>query len=108
MLGESRAHIADLKINVRSMKQPVEMDQPTAALGVRESGMVLDLIRTVRARGTPVVLISHNMPQVFEIPDRLHVMRLGRRVATITPASHTMTEAVALMTGASSFQGTGG
>ena len=132
MLAESRAHIADLKINVGSMKQPVEtlsggqrqgvavaraaafasrvviMDEPTAALGVRESGMVLDLIRTVRARGTPVVLISHNMPQVFEIADRLHVMRLGRRVATITPASHTMTEAVALMTGATSFQGKGG
>jgi fructose transport system ATP-binding protein len=70
--------------------------------------MVLDLIREVRTRGTPVVLISHNMPQVFEIADRLHVMRLGRRVATITPASHTMTEAVALMTGATSFQGTGG
>jgi fructose transport system ATP-binding protein len=132
MLREARAHIADLKINVRSMKQPVEtlsggqrqgvavaraaafasrvviMDEPTAALGVRESGMVLDLIREVRARGTPVVLISHNMPQVFEIADRLHVMRLGRRVATITPASHSMTEAVALMTGATSFQGTGG
>jgi fructose transport system ATP-binding protein len=132
MLAESRAHIADLKINVGSMKQPVEtlsggqrqgvavaraaafasrvviMDEPTAALGVRESGMVLDLIREVRARGTPVVLISHNMPQVFEIADRLHVMRLGRRVATITPKTHTMTEAVALMTGATSFQGTGG
>src|SRR5207245_10642450 len=79
--------------------------EPTAALGVRESGMVLDLIREVRARGTPVVLISHNMPQVFEIADRLHVMRLGRRVATITPASHSMTEAVALMTGAASSQG---
>lgn len=132
MLAESRAHIADLKINVGSMKQAVEtlsggqrqgvavaraaafasrvviMDEPTAALGVRESGMVLDLIREVRARGTPVVLISHNMPQVFEIADRLHVMRLGRRVATITPASHTMTEAVALMTGAVASQGQGG
>jgi fructose transport system ATP-binding protein len=129
MLAESRAHIADLKINVGSMKQAVEtlsggqrqgvavaraaafasrvviMDEPTAALGVRESGMVLDLIREVRARGTPVVLISHNMPQVFEIADRLHVMRLGRRVATITPKSHTMTEAVALMTGAAVSQG---
>ena len=132
MLAESRAHIADLKINVGSMKQAVEtlsggqrqgvavaraaafasrvviMDEPTAALGVRESGMVLDLIREVRSRGTPVVLISHNMPQVFEIADRLHVMRLGRRVATITPASHTMTEAVALMTGATAFQGKDG
>jgi fructose transport system ATP-binding protein len=131
MLAESRGHIADLKINVGSMKQAVEtlsggqrqgvavaraaafasrvviMDEPTAALGVRESGMVLDLIREVRARGTPVVLISHNMPQVFEIADRLHVMRLGRRVATITPRSHTMTEAVALMTGATASQGKG-
>ena len=131
MLAESRAHIADLKINVGSMKQAVEtlsggqrqgvavaraaafasrvviMDEPTAALGVRESGMVLDLIREVRARGTPVVLISHNMPQVFEIADRLHVMRLGRRVATITPKSHTMTEAVALMTGAAASPGKG-
>ena len=132
MLAESRTHIADLKINVGSMKQAVEtlsggqrqgvavaraaafasrvviMDEPTAALGVKESGMVLNLIREVRDRGLPVILISHNMPQVFEIADRLHVMRLGRRVATITPASHTMTEAVALMTGATSFQGTGG
>jgi fructose transport system ATP-binding protein len=132
MLAESRGHIADLKINVGSMKQAVEtlsggqrqgvavaraaafasrvviMDEPTAALGVRESGMVLDLIRAVRARGTPVVLISHNMPQVFEIADRLHVMRLGRRVATITPRSHTMTEAVALMTGATASQEPGG
>jgi fructose transport system ATP-binding protein len=55
-----------------------------------------------------VVLISHNMPQVFEIADRLHVMRLGRRVATITPRSHTMTEAVALMTGATASQEPGG
>jgi fructose transport system ATP-binding protein len=49
-----------------------------------------------------VVLISHNMPQVFEIADRVQIMRLGRPVATITPQSHTMAEAVALMTGATS------
>ena len=82
------------------------MDEPTAALGVKESGQVLELIREVRAHGVPVVLISHNMPQVFEIADRVHIMRLGRRVATITPQTHTMAEAVALMTGAASFTGT--
>jgi fructose transport system ATP-binding protein len=78
----------------------VIMDEPTAALGVRESGQVLDLIRSIRARGLPVILISHNMPQVFDIADRIHIMRLGRRVALTTPARHTMAEAVAIMTGA--------
>src|SRR6266851_2183423 len=82
----------------------VIMDEPTAALGVKESGQVLELIREVRAHEVPVVLISHNMPQVFEIADRVHIMRLGRRVATITPQTHTMAEAVALMTGATSFK----
>jgi fructose transport system ATP-binding protein len=76
------------------------MDEPTAALGVRESGRVLQLIRDVRDRGLPVILISHNMPHVFEVADRIHIHRLGRRVAVISPASHTMTEAVGIMTGA--------
>jgi len=67
---------------------------------VRESGQVLDLIRSIRARGLPVILISHNMPQVFEIADRIHIMRLGRRVALTSPARHTMADAVAIMTGA--------
>jgi fructose transport system ATP-binding protein len=124
MLRESRTYISDLNIGVTSMKQAVEtlsggqrqgvavaraaafakkvviMDEPTAALGVRQSDMVLDLIRRVRDRGMPVVLISHQMPHVFEVADRVHVMRLGRRVATVTPQSHSMSEAVALMTGA--------
>jgi len=124
MLAEARGHISDLKIGVTSMTQAVEtlsggqrqgvavaraaafatrlviMDEPTAALGVRESGQVLDLIRRVRDRGMPVVLISHQMPHVFDVADRIHIMRLGRRVATVTPKSHTMAEAVALMTGA--------
>jgi fructose transport system ATP-binding protein len=81
------------------------MDEPTAALGVKESGQVLELIREVRAHGVPVVLISHNMPQVFEIAGRVHVMRLGRRVATISPRTHSMAEGVALMTGATSATG---
>jgi fructose transport system ATP-binding protein len=78
----------------------VILDEPTAALGVRESGQVLQLIRDLRDRGLPVILISHNMPHVFEVADRIHIQRLGRRVAVVTPESHTMAEAVAIMTGA--------
>ena len=78
----------------------VIMDEPTAALGVKESQKVLRLIRDVRDRGLPVILISHNMPHVFEVADRIHIQRLGRRVAVVTPASHTMSEAVSIMTGA--------
>jgi fructose transport system ATP-binding protein len=76
------------------------MDEPTAALGVKESGQVLDLIRRVRDKGMPVVLISHNMPHVFEIADRIHVHRLGRRAALIKPSDYSMAEVVAIMTGA--------
>ncbi len=79
----------------------VVLDEPTAALGVRESNQVLELIRNLRENGIPVILISHNMPHVFDVADRIHVQRLGRRAATITPQSHSMTDAVAIMTGAS-------
>ncbi len=78
----------------------VFLDEPTAALGVKESGQVLDLIRRLRDRGLPVVLISHNMPHVFDVADRIHIQRLGRRVAVVTPQTHTMRDAVAIMTGA--------
>ncbi len=61
------------------------LDEPTAALGVRESAQVLKLIQNLRERGMPVILISHNMPQVFEVADRIHVQRLGKRAAVITP-----------------------
>ena len=74
--------------------------EPTAALGVKEGNRVLQLIRDVRDRGLPVILISHNMPHVFEIADRIHIQRLGRRATVITPQSHSMSEAVAIMTGA--------
>ncbi|HEV8163846.1 MAG TPA: ATP-binding cassette domain-containing protein, partial [Actinomycetota bacterium] len=124
MLAESRRHMADLKIGIRSMGQAVEtlsggqrqgvavarsaafarhvviMDEPTAALGVKETHMVLDLIRKVRDRGLPVILISHNMPNVFEVADRVHIQRLGRRVAVISPHDFSMSDAVAIMTGA--------
>jgi fructose transport system ATP-binding protein len=124
MREESTNHMRDLKIGIRSMSQAVEtlsggqrqgvavarsaafarhvviMDEPTAALGVKESHMVLDLIRQVRDRGLPVILISHNMPQVFEVADRVHIQRLGKRVAVIEPREFSMSDAVAIMTGA--------
>jgi fructose transport system ATP-binding protein len=80
--------------------QVIILDEPTAALGVRESARVLQLVKDLRDRGMPVILISHNMPQVFEVADRIHVQRLGRRAAVITPQTHTMNDAVAIMTGA--------
>jgi fructose transport system ATP-binding protein len=124
MLTDSIAYMQELKIGIRSMSQAVEtlsggqrqgvavaraaafarhvviMDEPTAALGVKEGNMVLELIRNVRDRGLPVVLISHNMPHVFEIADRIHVARLGRRAAILNPKAITMSDAVAVMTGA--------
>ena len=124
MIAESRMHIQALQLGVTSMTQAVEtlsggqrqgvavarsaafarhvviMDEPTAALGVKESGMVLELIRRVRDRGLAVVLISHNMPQVFGLADRIHVARLGRRVAVLNPKHVSMSDTVAVMTGA--------
>jgi len=78
----------------------VIMDEPTAALGVKESRRVLDLILDVKKRGMPIVLISHNMPHVFEVADRIHIHRLGRRLCVINPNDHSMSDAVAMMTGA--------
>ena len=76
------------------------LDEPTAALGVKESRRVLELILDVRSRGIPIVLISHNMPHVFEVADRIHIHRLGRRIAVINPKDFSMSDAVAIMTGA--------
>jgi fructose transport system ATP-binding protein len=78
----------------------VIMDEPTAALGVKESRRVLELILDVKRRGLPIVLISHNMPHVFEVADRIHIHRLGRRLAVIDPKQFSMSDAVAMMTGA--------
>ncbi|WP_371687328.1 ATP-binding cassette domain-containing protein [Micromonospora sp. KC723] len=86
----------------------IVLDEPTAALGVRESNQVLRMIKEVRSRGLPVILISHNMPHVFEVADRIHIQRLGRSAGVITPDSHTMNEAVAIMTGATTLAETPG
>ena len=123
MLADAAAHLRSLQIGIASMEQPVEslsggqrqgvavarsafarhvviMDEPTAALGARESGMVLDLIRQVRDKGLSVLVVSHNMPHVFEVADRIHIARLGRRAAVVRPAEISMSDAVAVMTGA--------
>ncbi|MFC3689613.1 ATP-binding cassette domain-containing protein [Aquipuribacter hungaricus] len=125
MRREAAKHLDDLGVlTVQNMSQAVEtlsggqrqavavaraaafgsrvviMDEPTAALGVKESNRVLRLIEDVRDKGMPVVLISHNMPHVFEVADRIHVHRLGRRACVVTPQSHSMQDTVAIMTGA--------
>jgi fructose transport system ATP-binding protein len=82
------------------------LDEPTAALGVRESGQVLELIKRVRHQGMPVILISHNMPHVFEVADRVHIQRLGHCAGVVRPASTTMEDAVAIMTGAKQLEAT--
>ncbi|MFC4950711.1 ATP-binding cassette domain-containing protein [Pseudonocardia sp. GCM10023141] len=124
MRREAAQQMVDLGIRVQSIRQQVEtlsggqrqavavarvaawatrvvvMDEPTAALGVRETNQVLDLILRVRENGLPVVLISHNMPNVFQVADRIHIHRLGRRVALVQPRTTSMEEVVAVMTGA--------
>lgn len=82
----------------------VILDEPTAALGVKESGQVVKLIKDINSRGIPVVLISHNMPQIFEVADRVHIQRLGKRIALIETDKVNMADAVSLMVGAKTPQ----
>ena len=81
----------------------VIMDEPTAALGVAQTAKVLDLIRQVRDTGIPVVFISHNMPNVFQVADRIVVLRLGQVVTELDPKTATIEDAVAAMTGSTRF-----
>jgi fructose transport system ATP-binding protein len=83
----------------------VILDEPTAALGVKEGTAVLEMIKQLRDNGIPIILISHNMPHVWEVADRIHIQRLARRAGVITPQSHTMQEGVAIMTGAMTIDG---
>jgi fructose transport system ATP-binding protein len=83
----------------------VVLDEPTAALGVKESGMVLDMVKQLRDKGLSIILISHNMPHVWEVADRIHIQRLGGRAGVITPQTHDMGEGVAIMTGAKRLDG---
>ena len=125
MRRQAREHLNALGLlTIQNIRQPVEtlsggqrqgvavvratafgsrviiMDEPTAALGVKESRKVLELILDVKRRGLPIILISHNMPHVFEVADRVHIHRLGRRVAVVDPKKCSMSDAVAIMTGA--------
>ena len=124
MRKQATEHMQTLGIRVQSIRQAVEtlsggqrqavavaravawgrkvviLDEPTAALGVRETSQVLELIRRVRDHGLSVVLISHSMPEVFTIADRIHIHRLGRRAAVVSSTTTAMRDVVAVMTGA--------
>jgi simple sugar transport system ATP-binding protein len=80
-------------------RKVIFMDEPTAALGVVQRARVLETVRRVADRGICVVLISHNMPEVLSVADRIEVLRLGRRVASFTAARTTIEELVGAMTG---------
>jgi ABC-type sugar transport system ATPase subunit len=76
------------------------MDEPTAALGVAEQRKVLMLVRTLRDQGVPVIIISHNMQDVFAVADRIVILRRGRKVGELIAAETTPDEVVSLMVGA--------
>jgi len=97
--GGQRQAVAVARAGAFGSKVAV-LDEPTAALGVKETGMVLRMIEQLRDRGLGVILISHNMPNVWAVADRIHVARLGGCAGVITPKSHSMTDGVAIMTGA--------
>jgi fructose transport system ATP-binding protein len=124
MRQQAAEHMKNLGIRIQSINQKVEtlsggqrqavavaraaawgkrvviLDEPTAALGVRETNQVLNLITRVRDQGLSVVLISHSMPDVFQIADRIHIHRLGRRAVVVSPKTTSMSDVVAVMTGA--------
>src|SRR3954466_5583699 len=102
MSGGQRQGIA-ISRAVTWASKVVFMDEPTAALGVVQTRNVLNQIRRVRDQGLSVVLISHNMPEVFEVADRIEVLRLGERVARLRPREVSMEDVVSAMTGALTF-----
>jgi simple sugar transport system ATP-binding protein len=107
MSGGQRQGIAITRA-VTWASKVIFMDEPTAALGVVQTRNVLELIRRVRDHGLAVVLISHNLPEVFEVADRIEVLRLGERVARLRPKEVSMEDVVSAMTGALSFHGEDG
>ena len=76
------------------------LDEPTAALGARESVAVRKLIDHLRRGGLPIVVVSHSIPQVFDVADRIHVQHLGKRAAVVSPRTFTRDDVVAIMSGA--------
>ena len=123
MLREAREHLDSLRIELPSLREPVEnlsggqrqavavaravawgqrlviMDEPTAALGVTETEMVLDLIRAVKQRGVPVIVISHDLPEVFQVADRIQVLRLGQPAGIARPGRDAPDDVVRMMAG---------
>ena len=106
MSGGQRQQIAIVRA-ISWADKIVFLDEPTAALGVVQTKNVLDTIKRVRDKGIAVVLISHSMPHVLEVADRVQVMRLGTRVATLPAKGTTVEELVGAMTGALDFSGNG-
>jgi simple sugar transport system ATP-binding protein len=102
MSGGQRQGIA-ISRAVTWASKVVFMDEPTAALGVVQTRNVLEQIKRVREQGLAVVLISHNLPEIFEVADRIEVLRLGERVARLRPADVSMEDVVSAMTGALTF-----
>jgi fructose transport system ATP-binding protein len=124
MRREAREHLRTLNIGITSVRQRVEtlsggqrqavavvrapafgrriviMDEPTAALGVKETAAVIDVIRRINEHGLAIILISHNLPQVLELSDRVMVLRAGRRVGSVTTRDTTVEQIVRLITGA--------
>ena len=124
MRRRAQEEMARLKIGIKSVDQPVVslsggqrqavavaraiawgtriviMDEPTAALGVRESSMVLELIKEVRSQGLAIIMVSHNLPEIFAVSDRITVLRLGRTITTLRTADTSLESVVGMMTGA--------
>jgi simple sugar transport system ATP-binding protein len=105
MSGGQRQQIAIVRA-ISWANKIVFLDEPTAALGVVQTKNVLDTIKRVRDKGIAVVLISHSMPHVLEVADRVQVMRLGTRVATFPAEGATVEQLVGAMTGALDFSST--
>ncbi|MEW5956588.1 MAG: ATP-binding cassette domain-containing protein [Chloroflexota bacterium] len=129
MLVESETVLSQLDIHIPNLQRPMRqmsggqrqavaiaravywnarlmiMDEPTAALAVAEQRKVLDLCRTLRDRGVPVIIISHNMHDVFAVADRIIVMRRGKKVGELTAKNTTTDEVVSLMVGSAAVAG---
>jgi len=99
MSGGQRQAIAVARATVFARKIVI-LDEPTAALGVRESSKVLELIKQLRAEGNAVILITHNMEHVVELADRAVVLRQGRKVGELKPSRANQQELVSMIVGA--------
>ena len=96
------------KLEDRGLRKPalaldskvIMLDEPTAALGRRESARAMKFVNNLRDRGLPVVFVTHDVAQAFDIADRIHVQVEGRRAAVVTPLTVSIADAVALMSGA--------